>query len=221
MYSTETPHSLPREVIDVPDEIRKAPPPALPEFQEPFTLRLVDTAGTDPEMITEWMSRPHLVQTWDQDWPLPRRRAYLDAQLAGAFSRPCVLGFDFAAIDRPDLGRRDVAYVELYRPARDEISTLYRAGAHDMGFHIATADPNLIGRGIISAWIGHLAAGVFAVEPQCRRLMCEPEHRNTPMRKALEKNGWQLVGEFDIRPTRRIALYTLPRTAEDLPALRP
>lgn len=220
MTPTGTPLVLARELITISDEVRAAPAPVLPEFPAPFSLRAVEITGADPATITEWMARPHLVQTWEQDWPLDRRRAHLAAQLAGSYSLPCILGFDFAALDRPELGRREVAYVELYRAAKDEIGGLYHADARDMAFHIATADLNLIGKGLMSTWIGHLANGIRSAEPECRRLMCDPDYRNAPMRKALEKNGWQLVGEFDVRPDRRIALYTLPRTPADLPTVR-
>ncbi|GAB4583134.1 GNAT family N-acetyltransferase [Nocardia sp. IFM 10818] len=215
-----TPYVLARELTDVPDEVRTAPAPVVPVFPEPFSLRLVDVDSEDPRTITEWMRRPHLLETWEQDWPVERRHADCAAQLAGTFSRPCLLGYDFAALGDPETGRRDVAYVELYRPAKDEIATLYRADPRDMGFHIATADTRLLGRGVMSAWMRQLVERLFETEPECRRVMCEPDYRNTPMRKALEKNGWQHLGDFDIRPDRRISLYTLLRDPADLPVLR-
>ncbi|WP_433564548.1 GNAT family N-acetyltransferase [Nocardia sp. CA-151230] len=215
-----TTYVLARELTDLPDHIRHAPAPVLPEFAAPFTLRPVEVDSRDPETITEWMHRPHLLETWEQAWDADRRRADCAAQLAGTFSRPCILEYDFAALDRPDLGNREVAYVELYRPAKDEIARLYDADARDMGFHIATADTTLLGRGVMSGWMRLLGQAILAAEPECRRLLCEPDHRNTPMRKALEKIGWQHLGDFDIRPDRRISLYALPRSATDLPEIR-
>ncbi|MFI6171701.1 GNAT family N-acetyltransferase [Nocardia sp. NPDC051052] len=220
MNETETSYVLPRERTDISDDIRSAPAPVVPHFPAPFQLRVADFDSADPETIAAWMSLPHLVETWEQPWPAGRRRADIRAQLAGTYSRPCILGFDFADIDRPELGHREVGYVELYRAAKDEIGRLYDAHPSDMAFHIATADLNLIGRGVMSRWIGHLATGIWAAEPECRRLMVDPDYRNTPMRKALEKNGWQHLDEIDVRPDRRIALYTLPRRPEDIPALR-
>lgn len=215
-----TPYVLARELTDLPEEVRTAPAPVIPVFSAPFSLRVAEVESTDPETVTEWMRRPHLLETWEQDWPAARRHADWTAQLAGTYSRPCLLGYDFAALGEPELGVREVAYVELYRPAKDEIARLYDADPRDMGFHIATAETKLLGRGIISAWIRELAQRVLASEPQCRRLMCEPDHRNTPMRKALEKNGWTHLGDFDVRPDRRISLYTLVREPADLPAVR-
>ncbi|CAM4432249.1 GNAT family N-acetyltransferase [Nocardia ninae] len=217
---TGTPYVFPRELTDISDDVREAPEPVVPSFSDPYSLRTVDPDSADPETLADWMARPHLLETWEQAWSAERRRIDSRAQLAGTYSRPCILGFDFAAVDRPDLGRSDVAYIELYRAAKDEIAKLYEADALDMGFHIATADPSLVGRGVMSAWIGQLATEVWRAEPQCRRLMCDPDYRNLPMRKALQKNGWRHLGEFDIRPDRRISLHTLPREPEDMPALR-
>ncbi|WP_405167293.1 acetyltransferase [Nocardia sp. NBC_01499] len=220
MSETGTPYVFPRELTDISDEIRAAQAPIAPRFAEPFRLRVADPDSNDPETIAEWMSLPHLVETWEQPWTAGRRRADIRAQLAGTYSRPCILGLDFASIDRPELGHREVAYVELYRAAKDEIATLYESDAMDVGFHIATADPNLIGKGVISTWIGRLGVEVWRAEPQCRRLMCDPDHRNAAMRKALEKTGWQHLGEFDVRSDRRISLYTLPREPGDMPVIR-
>ncbi|ONM50482.1 GNAT family N-acetyltransferase [Nocardia donostiensis] len=210
---------LARELTDLPDDVRQAPAPVIPEFSSPYTLRLADPDGDDPDMLAEWMSRPHLAETWEQAWPAERRRADLRAQLAGAYSRPCILGFDLAAIDRSDLGRREVAYVELYRPAKDEIARVYQADPHDMGFHIATADTNLLGRGVISGWLGELMRAIFAADPRCKRIMADPDHRNTPIRRALVKNNFHSLGVLDVRPDRRINLFALPRRPEDLPAV--
>ncbi|MCP2276996.1 GNAT family N-acetyltransferase [Nocardia amikacinitolerans] len=220
MNQTGTPYVLKRELTDVAEEVRSAPAPVVPEFDEPFGLRLADPEGGDPDMLAEWMALPHLLETWEQDWPANRRRLDFLAQLAGTYSRPCILSYDFAAIDRPELGRRDIAYVEIYRAAKDENGRLYDADPLDMGFHIATADSNLIGRGVMSGWMDRLAAALFAAEPACRRLICDPDYRNAPMRKALLKNGWVELGEFDVRPDRRIALHIMPRTAADMPAIR-
>ncbi|WP_036529978.1 GNAT family N-acetyltransferase [Nocardia sp. CNY236] len=216
-----SPYTLAREQTDVSDDVDKAPAPVVPELPEPFRLRLAEPDGADPEMLARWMALPHLVETWEQAWPAERRRIDIATQLGGTYSRPCILSYHFAAIGRPDLGRRDVGYVELYRVAKDECGRLYDADALDVGFHIATADTNLIGRGIMSTFMDRLAAGLFATEPGCRRVIGDPDHRNVPTRRALVKNGWIDVGEFDIRPDRRIALHIRPRTAADMPTIRP
>ncbi|WP_068056915.1 GNAT family N-acetyltransferase [Nocardia xishanensis] len=220
MNQTGSPYVLARELTDVPDEVRSGPAPVTPSFAAPFSFRPADPDSDDPEMLAEWMSRPHLLETWEQAWPAERRRADWQAQLAGTYSRPYILGFDFSAIERPELGHRDVAYIELYRPAKDEIARFYEAEPHDMGIHIATADLNVVGRGVMSTWLGHLPTAIFAADPLCRRIMGDPDHRNVSLHRAIHKTGWQDLGVFDVRPGRRITLVTWARTPEDVPAIR-
>ncbi|WP_416564705.1 GNAT family N-acetyltransferase [Nocardia testacea] len=217
---TDTPSGLARELTEIPEEVRVAPAPALPHLAAPFEIRLADPEGPDPDLLADWMNRPHLVKAWEQPWSAEQRRANLRAQLAGSYSRPCILGFDFAAIDRPDLGRREVAYLEVYRAAKDEIARLYHADPYDVGFHIATAEHELLGRGVIAQFFFQLVAGIFEAEPRCRRIMADPDHRNVATRRVVEKYGWPCLGEFDIRPDRRIMLLTTPRTPDDFPTLR-
>lgn len=220
MTPAGTPHALPREQTDLPAELAAAPAPALPVFAAPFTLREADPDGSDPELLAEWMARPHLLESWEQNWDADRRRANLRAQLDGTYSRPYILGLDFEVLGRPELGVRDIAYIELYRSARDEIGRLYDADPGDIGFHIATAETAVIGKGIMSAWISTLATAVFAANPECRRMLGDPDHRNQAICRSLDKVGWHRVGEFDVRPDRRIVLFATPRTPEDLPVAR-
>ncbi|MEV0684003.1 GNAT family N-acetyltransferase [Nocardia sp. NPDC050378] len=217
MNPAGTPTALPREQTDLPADVAAAPAPNLPVFEAPFSLRMADPDGTDPDMLEEWMARPHLLESWEQDWDAQRRRENFRTQLAGTYSRPCILSLDFAVIGQPEKGVVDVAYIEFYRAAKDEIGKLYHADAGDIAFHIATAETAVIGKGIMSAWISILPAAVFAANPDCRRMMGDPDHRNEPIRRSLEKSGWQSIGEFDVRPDRRIFLYTVPRTPADLP----
>ncbi|MEV6391622.1 GNAT family N-acetyltransferase [Nocardia xishanensis] len=220
MNHTGSPYVLARELTDVPDEVRSGPAPVTPTIAAPYNFRLADPDSDDPELLAEWMSRPHLLETWEQAWPAERRRADWRAQLAGTYSRPYILGFDFSAIDHPELGVRDVAYVELYRPAKDEIARFYEAEPHDMAIHIATADLNVVGRGVMSTLLSHLFTAIFTADPRCRRIMGDPDHRNESLLRAARKTGCQDLGVFDVRPGRRIALVTRTRTPEDVPAIR-
>jgi RimJ/RimL family protein N-acetyltransferase len=166
------------------------------------------------------MSLPHLVESWEQPWTREEWRADSEARLAGDYSRPCILGVDVSEFDGFDpslgvdgaAGMIEVAYVELYRAARDENATVYDAGPHDMGFHIATGPTEFLDRGIISAWMAQLADAIFAAEPRCDTIIVDPDHRNTRMRRALQKRGYTELGEFDVRPGRRIALHTMQRS---------
>lgn len=203
-------YSIDREITDVPAEVAAAGGPVIPADTGRYSLRLVDPDGTDPEMLSEWFARPHLAVTWEQqDWTARRWRDDAAHRLAGDYSRPLIVAFDGV----------EVGYIELYRPARDEIARLYPADPYDMGLHVATAEPSLLGRGVMSAWMAELARALFDADSRCRRVVLEPDAGNVWMRRALVKRGWTDVGEFDVRPDRRIALHVLGRDPRDVPVL--
>lgn len=196
---------LPRELTDLPGAIRGVPPPPIPELPAPYGLRVADP-DADAEMIAEWMNRPHLVQAWESDWPAARWHRYLTAQLDGEFSRPLVATLD--GVDR--------AYIELYRAAKDSIARRYEHNPHDLGLHVAVADLDHIERGHVSYLLPHLVVSIFSLDPSCRRIMFDPDHRNALARKFCERSGCAFLGEHDMT-NRRMALYVLPRTPEDVP----
>jgi RimJ/RimL family protein N-acetyltransferase len=149
------------------------------------------------------------VETWEQEWSEAKWRADSTHRLAGDYSRPLIVSLDGT----------EIGYVELYRPARDEIARLYPVDPYDMGIHIATADPALTGRGVMSGWLAELAQALFDADSRCRRVVLEPDARNSRIRRALTRHGWTDAGEFDVRPDRRIALHILGRTPADVPQL--
>lgn len=190
---------LPRELTDISDDVRRVGAPPIPEVAEPYALRLVDADG-DAEMVSEWMNRPHLVQAWEYDWPPERWRRYLRAQLDGEYSRPLIGSFR----------GEDLGYVELYRAAKDSIAPRYDADPHDIGMHAAIADPRFVDRGFAPLLLPRIVASVFAIEPQCRRIMFDPDYRNKGARRVCEFAGAEFLGEHDMA-NRRMALYALPR----------
>jgi lysine N-acyltransferase len=194
---------LPRQLADVSEAVRAVPEPPIPVLGAPYELRLVDP-DADAEMIAEWMNRPHLAQAWEYAWPVPRWRTHLEAQLAGQYSRP-ILG---------TIEGTPVAYFELYRAAQDSIATRYAAEPHDLGLHAAIADLGLLNRGLGLQLLPRVVASVFELDPRCRRVMFDPDHRNTSARRVCEHAGCVFLGEHDMA-NRRMALYALPRSAHD------
>jgi RimJ/RimL family protein N-acetyltransferase len=171
---------------------------------EPYALRLAD-----PDADAEWMNRPHLVETWEYPWPASKWHQHLSAQLKGSYSRPFI----------GRMNGRDAGYIELYRAAKDSIATRYEADPYDLGLHIAIADLEIMNQGIIRYLLPHFMASVLSLEPRCRRMMFDPDHRNTMARRACERGGCVFLGEHD-RSNRRMALYVLPRSPDDIPRLR-
>ncbi len=199
---TDAPPTLARELTEgLSDEVRDAPPPPSPQLAAPFAIRLVDP-DTDAAMIAEWMNRPHLAEAWEYPWPEPRWRRYLRAQLDGTYSRPFI----------GSLRGKDHGYIELYRAAKDSIGPRYDAEPHDLGIHAGIADLGIVNRGIGPILLPRIATSVFDLEPRCRRIMFDPDHRNTAARRLCEFVGCTLLGEHDMA-NRRMALYALPRSA--------
>lgn len=203
---TETEVLLPRELADIPDEIRRIPPPPTEtHLPAPYRFRLADP-DNDAEMIAEWMRRPHLAQAWEYVWPTSRWQRYLRAQLDGSYSRPFIAS----------IADTDHAYIELYWAAKDSIATRYHGGHYDLGIHAGMADPETISKGIAGFVLPHFVASVLNDEPRCRRVMFDPDHRNKTARRFCERAGCVFLGEHDMS-NRRMALYALPRTPDDVP----
>ena len=199
---------LPRQLTETSADVRDVPPPPIPELPEPYGLRLADP-DADAELLSEWMNRPHLAESWEYAWPAERWSRYLRAQLESDFSRPFI-----ASLDGVDHG-----YCEMYRAARDSIATKYEYDPYDLGLHVAVADLEYLNQGHVRYLLPYLIGAMFTLDPQCRRIMLDPDHRNTMARKFCETGGLAFLGEHDMS-NRRMALYVLPRTPDDVPRLR-
>lgn len=89
----------------------------------------------------------------------------------------------------------------------------YDADPYDLGLHAAIANTGLLNRGVGLDLLPQIIANLFAVEPQCRRVMFDPDHRNAAARRVCEAAGCEFLGEFDMS-NRRMALYAFERAAE-------
>ena len=134
-------------------------------------------------------------------WPPERWRRYLQAQLDGEYSRPLIGSFRGT----------ELAYVEVYRAAKDSIAPRYAADPYDLGLHAAIADLRFVNRGFAPILLPRLVASIFEIEPRCRRIMFDPDHRNSGARRLCEFAGCAFLGEHQMS-NRRMALYALPRT---------
>ncbi|GAB3448510.1 GNAT family N-acetyltransferase [Streptomonospora sediminis] len=193
------PRSSPREIAAC-DRVLAAGPPPEPRLAPPFTARTARPHGPDLDLVHEWMNLPHVARFYDQAWSRERWAAELAAQRAGTFSRPFIVGCDGT----------DLAYVELYRAARDIIAPHYDAEPHDIGFHIAIGVPSATGRGTGARILDAFADAVFAADPLCRRILMEPDAANAAACRAARKAGLELLAEADL-PHKRAALFARRR----------
>ena len=202
---TDAPFTLHRELMDISDEVRAVPAPPIPVLAAPYVIRVADP-DADAEMMSEWMNRPHLAQTWESAWSPERWRTYLSAQLAGTYSRPLIVSRQ----------GQDGGYIEIYRAAKDSIAKYYQADPYDLGIHAAVADTTVVNRGFAAILLPRIIKYVFEAEPQCRRMMFEPEYRNTAMRRLAEYVGGAFLGEHDMG-YRKMALFALLRYPDEDP----
>jgi RimJ/RimL family protein N-acetyltransferase len=190
---------LPRELTSISDEVRAVGAPPTPNLGEPYFIRPAEP-DADADMVSEWMNRPHLVEAWEYDWPPSRWRRYLQAQVDGQYSRPFIGSFR----------GQPFVYLELYRAAKDSIAPRYDADPYDIGIHAAIAEMRFVNRGIAPIMLPRLVNNIFELEPRCRRIMFDPDHRNSGARAVCEYAGSVFLGEHDMS-NRRMALYALPR----------
>ena len=101
----------------------------------------------------------------------------------------------------------------------DSIATRYEAEPYDLGLHAAIADLEIMNKGTAQYLLPHFVASVLSLEPQSRRIMFDPDHRNKMARRFCERGGCVFLGEHDMS-NRRMALYVLPRSPADVPRLR-
>jgi RimJ/RimL family protein N-acetyltransferase len=193
---------LPRELTSIADEVRAVSAPPTPKLPQPYAIRQADPVA-DAHLIAEWMNRPHLVEAWEYAWPPARWRRHLQAQVDGQYSRPFIGSFD----------AQPFVYLELYRAAKDSIAPCYDADPYDIGLHVAIAETQFVNRGIAPMMLPRLVDSIFELEPRCRRIMFDPDHRNAKARAVCEHAGSAFLGEYDMS-NRRMALYALMRSAQ-------
>ena len=129
-------------------------------------------------------------------------RVLSELSCAGTYSRPLIGTFKGEAH----------GYVEVYRAAKDSIAPCYDAHPYDLGLHAAIADLNVVYRGFGPLLLPRLAASLFKIEPDCLRIMFDPDHRNTGARRLCEFARCDFLGEHQMS-NRRMALYAMNRPA--------
>jgi RimJ/RimL family protein N-acetyltransferase len=195
---------LPREIA-FDDGVRPAAgPPPVPALAPPWSVRVVDPAG-DADLIAAWMARPHVERFWEQAWPADRWAATLRAQLAGDYTRPCLVARD----------GQPLAYVEIYRTPRDVIALHYPADPHDLGIHLAIGPLEQTGRGVGRTLVRAIAASLFAADAQCLRVLADPDCAHRPARRMFAAAGFHLLHESDLGH-KRAALLACTRPVASL-----
>ena len=181
-----------------------APPPPF-VLAEPWSLRPIDSTGTEIERVQRWMQEPHVEKFWDQAWPLETWSAEIRRQLRGDHSRPYVVALD----------GEPVAYVEVYRVGLDVVAGCWpflpdEHCTHDLGVHLAIGDAARSGHGLGPRLLRAVVDGLFAAEPACARIIADPDAGHVIARRAFRSAGFSFLAEVDL-PHKRAALMAFPR----------
>jgi len=178
----------------------------LPLTAGPWQVRPAEPTGTDVDLITRWMSAPHVEEFWHQAWDTARWSEEIAGQRTGAHSLPCLALYE----------GEPLAYLELYRVVLDRLAPCYPSLPDDLGVHIAIGDVAETGRGLGRSLLRTVADGMLVAEPGSRRVVAEPDARNTESLRAFSAAGFEHCGEIAL-PEKTAALMVRPRSREDLP----
>ena len=143
-----------------------------------------DGGRTPADALDVHRSRGPLLE---QAWPQEQWDAALEAQLGGTFSRPYLVLQDGVPL----------AYLEIYRAARDLVARYYDADPADLGVHVAIGEPDAVNRGFGRALLRAVAGGLLAADPACRRVVAEPDVRNEMAVRAFVAAGYEPRRECD------------------------
>ncbi len=188
------------------DPSARVPAPPLPHLSGPWWARVAQADGTDLDVVHGWMQSPHVDAFWHQAWPRERWAEEITGHLSGDAVLPVLI----------DLDGRPLAYVEVYRVVRDRLAEHYAHHPHDLGVHIAIGEAGRTGRGLGRSLLRALAAGLLAADPECARVVAEPDVTNAPSLRAFAAAGFRPAGEVAL-PDKTAALLVRPRREEDMP----
>lgn len=182
------------------DAVREVGPPPAPALAPPWSLAAVGPEGAELDRVQRWMCEPHVARFWDQAWPRADWSDEVARQLAHDHSRPWTLWLD----------GEPLAYVEVYRAARDVVADHYAAAAHDLGIHIAIGDARRTGRGLGPGALRAVADGLFRAEAACDLVVGDPDAGHAVARRAFEAAGFGLLAEVEL-PHKRAAILVRRR----------
>ncbi|MGQ0630159.1 MAG: GNAT family N-acetyltransferase [Sporichthyaceae bacterium] len=178
-----------------------AGPPPTPAVGQGWALRRASSTGVDLALVHQWMNSPHIAARWGQAWPAQRWAQELSAQTAGEHSRPWIASREGT----------DLAYVEIYRPARDVVAAHYDAQPGDLGIHLAIGDQTRTGQGLGTTLVRVICEGLWQSDPACTRILADPEAGHGAARAMFARAGFALLDEVSL-PHKRAALMIRPRS---------
>jgi RimJ/RimL family protein N-acetyltransferase len=161
-----------------------------------FTLSPVKP-DRDLPLIHRWMNDPDVARYWELDGPLERTAAHISDQFERDHTQPLLAR----------LSGRPIGYWELYQAAEDELAAYYPALPADLGVHLLIGEADCRGIGLGTLLLSVLADAAQRQRP--RRLVAEPDERNTASVRAFAAAGFAPAGTLEL-PGKRATLMVRP-----------
>lgn len=198
----QTTGAAPHTAPDLLDRIGSWPAATTPVGT--FRLVPVDLAR-DLALVTRWMNDPAVAEFWELAGEQQVTEAHLRPQRDGdGRSVPC-LGV---------LDGTPMSYWEIYRADLDPVSRYYPARPQDTGIHLLIGGVADRARGLGSTLLRAVSDLILDNRPACRRVVAEPDLRNTPSVSAFLSAGFRFAAEVDL-PDKRAALMIRDRAHRD------
>jgi RimJ/RimL family protein N-acetyltransferase len=157
----------------------------LPTSAGRFTLTPVKI-DRDLPLIQSWMNDPDVARYWDLNGPPERTTEHVRTQIESLHSQPLLAR----------LSGRAIGYWELYQAADDPLAAHYAAEPDDLGVHLLIGESDCRGIGLGGVLLRALADAVQREKP--RRLVAEPDERNTASVRAFAAAGFTAAATLDL-----------------------
>ena len=158
---------------------------------------------SDLPLVARWLAAPHVARWWLAGSSVERELDDLRLSVTGSQPVHALLVVD---------NEEPVGWCQWYLCA-DEPAWAADVGAApgDVGIDYAIGEATQVGRGMGTELVAGLVARVRTIHPGCG-VIADPDERNVPSRRVLEKNGFDLVrvAALPSEPTESpVAVYRL------------
>jgi RimJ/RimL family protein N-acetyltransferase len=161
-----------------------APPESGPLSPGRFSFRPLD-ARADAPLVHAWVTHPKA-----SFWLMGDASV---AEVERVYAEIAREPYQEAFIGRYD--RRPAFLMERYDPAHVELAGLYDAEPGDVGMHFLVAPADTPVHGFTRAVLGAVLRELFA-DPAVRRVVVEPDVRNTAVQALNAAAGFEVVGRI-------------------------
>jgi aminoglycoside 6'-N-acetyltransferase len=162
--------------------------------------------GADLPAVETWLRLPHVARWWTPDTTAGQEIAKYRQRIDGRTARPTIMLMVVWEAD-------PIGWCQWYRWADHPAeAAAMSARAGEMGIDYAIGDPARVGRGTGTVLIAALVTETRRHYPGAG-VLTAPAAANTPSRRVLEKNGFELVAVRPVatEPTDApMAIYRLP-----------